>query len=93
MIPKKERERERERMRKQQQQQQQRKKRTTHVDDQRQQLVDFRLESERFGFFGHFKSYRKMILFLCVSFYDEKKKKRETRFFFFRGKRAKGAAC
>jgi len=28
--------------------------------------------------------------FLCVSFYDEKKKKRETRFFFFRGKRAKG---
>jgi hypothetical protein len=24
---------------------------TTHVDDQTQQLVDFRLESERFGFF------------------------------------------
>jgi hypothetical protein len=26
-------------------------KKSTHVDDQTQQLVDFRLESERFGFF------------------------------------------
>ena len=84
MIPKKERERERERMRKQQQQQQQRKKRTTHVDDQRQQLVDFRLESERFGFFGHFKFYRKWFFSVRFFLWREEEEKRNSLLFFSR---------
>ena len=38
---------------------------TTHVDDQTQQLVDFRLERERFGFF--FSRHDDIVVIVCVS--------------------------
>ena len=37
----------------------------THVDDQTQQLVDFRLERERFGFF--FSRHDDIVVIVCVS--------------------------
>lgn len=37
---------------------------TTHVDDQTQQLVDFRLERERFGFF--FSRHDDIVYYSCV---------------------------
>jgi len=36
----------------------------THVDDQTQQLVDFRLERERFGFF--FSRHDDIVYYSCV---------------------------
>ena len=37
---------------------------TTHVDDQTQQLVDFRLERERFGFF--FSRHDDIVVIVCA---------------------------